>query len=160
VERGEGAQPYEIRQKAGAELIIQAVRIRAGVPVAGAFFWKAPEDQPEETQHIEPSTFWSSEPWTDAKGELRAVLPPEPGRRYRFRFAGIHEPNMPSGIDPAAANKHGYEAFPTQSAPVELIAGQTIRLRFIIHETGQNAGRPEGEAASRSGGPDASRQPR
>jgi len=135
VERGESAQPYEIRQKAGAELIIQAVMTRAGEPVAGAFFWKAPEDQPEETQHIETSTFRSGEPWTDTKGELRAVLPPEPGRRYRFRFAGVHEPNMPSGINPAAANKHGYEAFPTQSAPVELIAGKAIRLRFMFRKT-------------------------
>jgi protocatechuate 3,4-dioxygenase beta subunit len=135
VEHGEGAQPYEIRQKAGVELILQAVGTRPGQPVADAFFWKAPEDQPEQTQHIDVSTFRSGEPWTDTKGELRAVLPPEPGRRYRFRFAGIHEPNMPPGINPALAKKHGYEAFPTQSAPVELIAGQTIRLRFVLHKT-------------------------
>ena len=135
VEPGEGAQPYEIRQKAGVELILQAVGTRPGQPVADAFFWKAPEDQPEQTQQIEVLTFRSGEPWTDAKGELRAVLPPEPGRRYRFRFAGIHEPNMPPGINPASANKHGYEAFPTQSVPVELIAGKTIRLRFILRKT-------------------------
>jgi len=79
--------------------------------------------------------FQSGEPWTDAKGELRAVLPSEPGRRYRFRFAGIHEPNMGPGIKAAAAKKQGYEAFPTQSAPVELIAGKTIRLRFILRKT-------------------------
>jgi hypothetical protein len=42
---------------------------------------------------------------------------------------------MPEGINPAAANKHGYEAFPTQSAPVELIGGKTIRLRFILHKS-------------------------
>jgi hypothetical protein len=42
---------------------------------------------------------------------------------------------MPSGINPAAANKQGYEAFPTQSVPVELIAGKSIRLRFILHKT-------------------------
>jgi hypothetical protein len=135
VERGDGAQPYEIRQVAGAELIIEAVGIRPGNPVAGAFFWKAPEDQPEDTQTISTSTTWSSEPWTDAKGEMRAVLPPEPGKLYRFRFAGIHEPNMPSGISPDASNKQAYEAFPTQSAPVELIGGKTIRLRFILHKT-------------------------
>jgi hypothetical protein len=135
VEHGEGAQSYEIRQKAGVELILQAVGTRPGHPVADAFFWKAPEDQPEQTQQVDVSTFRSGEPWTDAKGELRAVLPPEPGRRYRFRFAGIHEPNMPPGINPASANKHGYEAFPTQSAPVELIAGKTIRLRFVLHKT-------------------------
>ena len=135
VERGDGAQPYEIRQIAGTELIIEAAGIRPGSPVAGACFWMVPEDQPEETQTISTSTVWSSEPWTDAKGVMRAVFPPEPGKRYRFRFAGIHEPNMPSGISPDAANKQGYEAFPTQSAAVELIGGKTIRLRFILHKT-------------------------
>jgi hypothetical protein len=132
VEYGEGAQPYELRQKAGVELIFQAVGTGAGKPIAGVFFWKAPEDKPEETQHIETSTFQGGEPWTDAKGEMRAVLAPEPGRHYRFRFAGIHEPNVPSGINPAMANKQGYEAFPTQSVPVELVAGKTVRLRFIL----------------------------
>ena len=119
VERGEGAQPYEIRQIAGAEVIIQAVGVRASKPVAGAFFWRAPDDQPEETQNIETSTFWSSEPWTDAKGEMRAVFRPEPGRRYRFRFAGFNEPNKPAGTTADGANTQGYAAFPTQSAPVE-----------------------------------------
>jgi protocatechuate 3,4-dioxygenase beta subunit len=135
VERGEGVQRYEIRQIAGAEVIIQAVGTRPGNPVAGAYFWKAPEDQPEQIQNIETSTFWSSEPWTSAQGELRAVLPPEPGRRYRFWFAGIHDPNTPPHIIADAADKHGYEAFPTQSAPVELKGGKTIRLRFILHKS-------------------------
>ena len=134
MERGEGAQPYEIRQKAGVELIFQAVAARPDSPVAGAFFWKAPEDQPGATQHIETSTFQSGEPWTDAKGELRSVMAPEPGRRYRFRFAGIHELNMPPHINPATANKQDYEAFPSQSAPIELAPGQTIRLRFVIRK--------------------------
>jgi hypothetical protein len=133
VERGEGAQPYEIRQKAGVELIFQAVGTGAGKPVADVFFWKASEDKPEEAQLVETSTTWSGQSWTDAKGEMRAVLAPEPGRRYRFGFAGIHEPNMPEGIDPAMANKQGYEAFPTQSMPVELVGGKTVRLRFILH---------------------------
>jgi hypothetical protein len=115
-------------------LILRAVGTRPGDPVPDVF-WKAPEDRPEETQQIKTSTFLSGRPWTDAKGELRAVLPPEPGRRYRFRFAGIREPNMRAGINPALAKKHGYEAFPTQSVPVELIAGKTIRLQFILRKT-------------------------
>jgi hypothetical protein len=41
---------------------------------------------------------------------------------------------MPAGINPVTANKHGYEAFPTQSVPVELIAGKTIRLQFILRK--------------------------
>ncbi len=135
VESGDGAQSYEIRQIAGAELIIEAVGVRERNPIEGAFFWKAPEDQPEETQNIETSTTWSSEPWTNAKGEMRAVLPSEPGRRYRFRFAGMREPNKPAGISADAASKQGYEAFPSQSAPVELKGGTTTRLRFILHKT-------------------------
>jgi len=134
VERGEGPQRYEIRQKAGVELIFQAVGPRGDKPVAGVYFWKAPEDQPDATQQIETSTFQWVEPWTDARGEMRAVLAPEPGRRYRFRFAGIHEPNNPPWINPEAANKQGYEAFPSQSAPVELVAGKTIRLRIVLHK--------------------------
>jgi hypothetical protein len=74
---------------------------------------------------------------------MRAVLAPDPGKRYRFRFAGIHEPNMPSGINPAVANKQGYEAFPTQSVPVELVAGKTIRLRFILRKADQQDVRPD-----------------
>jgi hypothetical protein len=143
VERGEGAQPYELRQKAGVELIFQAVGTGPGKPIAGAFFWKAPEENPEETQRIETSTFQGGEPWTDAKGEMRAVLPPDPGKRYRFRFAGIHEPNMPSGINPEMANKQGHEAFPTQSVPVELVAGKTIRLRFILRKADQQDDGPD-----------------
>jgi len=134
VERGEGAEHYEIRQKAGVELILQAVEMRGEKPVPGAFFWKAPEDQLDAAQPIETSTSAWVDPWTDGKGELRAVLVPEPGRRYRFRFAGIHESNMPPWINPDAANKQGYEAFPTQSAPVELTPGRTVRLRFVLHK--------------------------
>lgn len=120
--------------KPGFELILQAVGTRPDTPVAGAYFWKAPEDQPGATQHIRTSTFWGGESWTDAKGELRAVMAPEPGRRYRFRFAGIHEPNMPPSINPQMARTQGYEAFPSQSAPIELAPGQSVRLRFVIRK--------------------------
>jgi hypothetical protein len=61
-------------------------------------------------------------------------LAPDSGKRYRFKFAGIHEPNMRVAIVPAMAKKQGYEAFPTQSVPVELVADKTIRLRFILRK--------------------------
>ena len=143
VERGEGAQPYELRQKAGVELIFQAVGTGAGKPIAGAYFWKAPEDKPEETQHIETSTFRVRRTLDRReRGNARRARP-RSGKRYRFRFAGIHEPNMPSGINPAMANKQGYEVFPTQSVPVELVAGKTIRLRFILRKPDQQDVRPD-----------------
>ncbi len=141
VERGQGDQPYELRQKAGAEVIIQAIQGVGGAPVAGAFFWMAPVDRPEETRQIQTSTFWYGESWTDEKGELRAVFVPEPGKRYRFRFAGIHEANMPPGINPEAANKQGYESFPSQSVPVELAPGSTTRLRFNFKKSDEQAPR-------------------
>ena len=64
VEPGDGAQTCEIRQQAGAELIIQAVRFGTGEPVPDAFFWKAAPEHPEEAEHIEASTFQSGRPWT------------------------------------------------------------------------------------------------
>jgi beta-lactamase regulating signal transducer with metallopeptidase domain/protocatechuate 3,4-dioxygenase beta subunit len=135
VEPGQGVQPYELRQTAGVELIFKAEEARPGHPVAGAFFWKYPEDSPDQVQTIRASTVRSADEWTNDDGEMRAVLHPEPGKRYRFRFAGIHQPNMPAhNINPDAADKQGYEAFPTQSTPVELIGGTTLRLRFVLHK--------------------------
>ncbi len=134
VEAGKGAQPYEIRQKAGCEVLFEAVEAGTGLPIANAFFWMASEDQPGETQHIKASTFIGVEPWTDAKGMMRAVFSPEPGKRYRFRFAGIHEPNKPEGINPALANKHGYQSEPVESELVELTAGKSVRLRFVLQK--------------------------
>jgi RNA polymerase sigma factor (sigma-70 family) len=128
VERGHGAQPYVVRQKAGFELLIEAVEADSGKPVAGARFWKVPEHQSELRGEIRPSTFIVENPWTDAKGKLRAVLPPEPGQRYRFRFAGIRAPN--GGISLA---EH-YEADPAESASIELAAGKTVRLRFVLRK--------------------------
>jgi hypothetical protein len=65
---------------------------------------------------------------------VRGVLTPEPGKRYRFKFAGIHEPNMPPQINPQMANNQGYESDPPESEPVELAAGKTIRLRFLLRK--------------------------
>ena len=69
------------------------------------------------------------------EGRIAGGLPPEPGRLYRFRFAGLREPNQPWGVNPDSPNTHGYATFPTKSMPVELIGGKTIRLRFIFHKT-------------------------
>ena len=113
VERGEGSQRYEIRQKAGVELIFQAVGVRAGNPVAGAFFWKAPEDQPEETQHIETSTLLveralgptrrencgpcsppspAGATASDSRASMRRTCPPASPRKRRTSRATRHFP--------------------------------------------------------------------
>lgn len=135
VKPGEGAQPYEFHQKAGVEVIFRAVEAGTGNPVPDVYFWKTPEDKPEEAQLFQTSTFWVG--WddrTNAKGEMRAVLPPEPGKRCRFRFAGFVESNRPRGADEESANKKGYQAFPTQSAPIEMVGGATVQLRFILRK--------------------------
>ncbi len=132
---GEGAQPYVLRQKAGVEVIFRAVETGTGNPLPNVYFWQAPEDKPEESQLVQTSTFWMGwEEWTNAKGEMRAVLPPEPGKRYRFRFAGFRDPHRSPGTDEESANKKGYQAFPTQSAPVEMVGGTTVELRFILRK--------------------------
>jgi hypothetical protein len=128
VERGHGAQPYVVRQKAGFELLIEAVEADTGKPAAGARFWKLSDHQPEQRGEIRPSTFIAENSWTDAKGKLRAVLPPEPGQRYRFRFAGIRAPN--GGISLA----EDYDAEPAESMLIELTAGKTVRLRFVLRK--------------------------
>jgi hypothetical protein len=141
LERGQGAHPLEIRQQVGFELIIQAVGVRPASPLAGAYFWMTPEDHPDEKLYIEPSTFGPIEKWTDAAGELRSVLAPEPGRRYRVRFGGIHKPNTAVQIKSETDESGGYEVFPTQSAPIELTPGGSARLRFVLRKA--DSGKPE-----------------
>ena len=143
VERGEGAQPYEIRQKAGVELIFQAVGTRPGNPVAGAFFWKAPEDQPEETQHIETSTFRRASPGPTRRGKCGPCSPPSRADATASGSRVSMSRTCPRASTRQMANKQGYEAFPTQSVPVELVAGKTIRLRFILRKTDQQGVRPD-----------------
>jgi hypothetical protein len=40
---------------------------------------------------------------------------------------------MPPFINQETASKKGFEAFPTQSSPVELAPGKTVRLRFVLY---------------------------
>ncbi|MDR3621249.1 MAG: M56 family metallopeptidase [Paludisphaera borealis] len=132
VEAGDAPMSLEIRQKVGAELIIEAVEAGTGKPMPDVFFWRTVDDQPD--QKIEPGDDlvgvleWTS---TNEKGELRGLFTPRPGRRHRFFFGGMRTPNN-GWFSPAAPEKHGYEAVPTQSEPVELIPGKSIRLRFEL----------------------------
>jgi hypothetical protein len=47
----------------------------------------------------------------------------------------VGKPNNGGAINPDAANKPGYSSDPTLSEPVELEAGKTIRLRFLIRKS-------------------------
>ncbi|APW61983.1 M56 family metallopeptidase [Paludisphaera borealis] len=134
VEAGDAPLPLEIRQKPGAELIIEAVEAGTGKPIPGVFFWWTDDDQPD--QKIEPGDDLVEvleRTSTNEKGELRGLLTPRPGRRHRFFFGGMGAPNR-DWFSPAAPEKHGYEATPAQSEPVELVPGKPIRLRFELRK--------------------------
>ncbi len=132
VEPGEGDQPHELAMDAGCEILVRVTEAGTNRPVAKAFFWKSPVDHPDQLEHVPASTFLSGVLRTDDSGLGRAVVPPEPGKRYVLRFAGIQEPNMPDQINAAMAKTQGYLADPPASRPIELIGGKTIRLRFEL----------------------------
>ena len=138
VERGDGDQPYQLVMTSGCEILVRVTEAGTNRPVPRVFFWKVPVDHPDQLAHIPASTFVSGEFQTDESGLGRAVVPPEPGRLYRLRFAGIQEPNTPDQINAEAARKQGYTADPVESRPVELVGGKTIRLRFHLSKTGQD----------------------
>ncbi|APW61982.1 carboxypeptidase regulatory-like domain-containing protein [Paludisphaera borealis] len=134
VKPGETPSPLEIRQKVGAELIIEAVETGTGKPMPDVFFWWTAEGPPDEkSRSAEDVSTVLRTAWTDEKGELHATVAPAPGRRYRFHFGGMREP-VTSWFDPFAARTYGYEASPAQSEPVELAPGKPTRLRFELRK--------------------------
>jgi beta-lactamase regulating signal transducer with metallopeptidase domain len=136
VEPGSDEQHFEVVFKSGCELQIEAIDAATNKPVPDAFFWKVSVDEPAVRERIQVSTFAEyGEPLTNEAGMLRAVLRPEPKKLYQFEFAGMGKPNNGGVINPDAANKQGYSSDPTLSEPVELEAGKTIRLRFLIRKS-------------------------
>jgi beta-lactamase regulating signal transducer with metallopeptidase domain len=128
-----GEQSHHFLLNSGSELLIEAVEAGTNKPVSDACFWKVSTEDALQREPINPSPSLYCENLTNANGTLRAVFTPEPRKRYRFEFAGIHQPNVPSAFtDPKMTNKHGYSSQPAASDPVELKAGATIRLRFVL----------------------------
>jgi hypothetical protein len=78
------------------------------------------------------ASFAIGERWTGETGTPRAIITPEPGKKYRFEFLGIHEPNMHAIMNPIMAKKHGFRSDPATSEPIELKPATTIRLRFVL----------------------------
>jgi beta-lactamase regulating signal transducer with metallopeptidase domain len=134
IEAGNGDQNYDFLLQSGVELQIEAVEAVTNKPIVGAYFWKVPVQEATRREHIQESTFRLGGARTNAEGTLHAVLAPEPGKRFRFEFAGIREPNMPDFPHPDTANKHNYVADPPVSEPYELKGGETIRLRFVLRK--------------------------
>jgi hypothetical protein len=131
VEPRQGDQSYELILRSGCELIIEAVEAGTNRPVSEAFFRMIPIEQPSGPVPIRAKSTTTT-PWTDASGVMRATLTPEPGNHYRVEFAGIRQPNMQDFIEPDLVNKQGYASKPATSEPLELKAGATIRLRFVL----------------------------
>ncbi|MEW4566880.1 sigma-70 family RNA polymerase sigma factor [Tautonia sp. JC769] len=131
--------PLELRMQAGFELVIDAIEAETGDPLPDALFWLVPTDDPYETEQIQPSTSSVVRPWTDAEGRLRAVLFPRPGQEYRVRFAGMRLPNHTAYHFPDPSARPRFEVDPPLSEPFELIAGETIRLRFTLRPVGPRA---------------------
>jgi beta-lactamase regulating signal transducer with metallopeptidase domain len=134
IEAGNGDQNYDFLLQSGVELQIEAVEAVTNKPIVGAYFWKVPAQEATRRGHIQESTFRSGGARTNAEGILRAVLAPEPGKRFRFEFAGIREPNMPDLLPPEAAKTHDWVADQPVSEPYELNGGKTIRLRFVLRK--------------------------
>ncbi len=133
VEPRQGDQSYDLLLKSGCELLIEAVEAGTNKPVPEAFFRMVPIEQPSDPVPIRAKSS-NFAPWTNATGTMRATLTPEPGKHYRFEFAGIRQPNMWDFIEPDAVNKEGYASEPATSEPIELKAGSTIRLRFVLRK--------------------------
>jgi hypothetical protein len=137
VRRGDGDQAHQLVLNSGCEVQVRVTEAGTSKPVAGVVFWRFPVEHPDQLAHLRSSTSRIGDLRTDESGMGRAVLPPEPGRRYRLRFAGIHEPNTPQWINPEAAKTRGYTADPAESRSIELVGGKTIRLWFVLHKPGE-----------------------
>jgi protocatechuate 3,4-dioxygenase beta subunit len=134
VEAGDAPMPLEIRQKVGAELILEAVEAGTGKPVPDVFFWWTIEGgvEPENRTSDDVSSVLLRA-WTDEGGVLRVAVAPAPGRRYRFHFGGMREP-VTSDFSPGSPRTYGYEATPAESEPVELVPGKPVRLKFELRK--------------------------
>lgn len=134
VKAGDSPMPLEIRQKVGAELILEAVEAGTGEPVPDVFFWWTVEGGVEpKTRPAEDVSGVLLKAWTDEQGVLRAAVAPAPGRRYRFHFGGMREP-ITGFFTPESPRTYGYEASPAESVPVELVPGKPIRLKFALRK--------------------------
>lgn len=134
VEPGTEPVSLTIRQKVGAELILEAVDDDAGKPMEGVFFgWSADGGAERQLKSHQDVSIVLTNRWTDADGKLHVAVDADPGRRYRFHFGGLRGA-ISLTFQPDRPEKYGYEATPAQSEPVELVAGKPIRLRFKVRK--------------------------
>jgi hypothetical protein len=123
----------EIRLRLGCELIIETTDAETGEPLAEVLYWLVPEDDADEPRPIGHSPFTPGFNGLEQSGDrLRVVLRSEPGRTFRARFAGFVGQRPPAFSHEARELPPRFEVDPPESEPFELIAGETVRLRFAI----------------------------
>jgi hypothetical protein len=101
-------------------------------PRAGVSFWKFPADQPGQIEIVRSNSDRADVLVTDQSGLARVVLPPDAGRRYRFRVASVGSSRIVREIDVAAGRRDRYSSDPDESRPVEFIPGKSVRLWFVL----------------------------
>jgi hypothetical protein len=152
---------FELRMRAGFEVLIEATDATTGEPLPDALFWLVPTDNPDDLRELRPSIFLGGRPSTGPDGRLRAVLAPEAGQEYRLRFAGLERPNYPAFQFQMYLDRPEYRVEPSESEPFEPVSGGSARFRFEVESLpGPGAaavGRPEGKnapaaSATRAGG--------
>lgn len=126
VEEDAPAEPVEVALDPAAVVVLKVVDGETGAPVVGASF-EYETDTSRVRQTLHSQTQYADAPLTDARGEIRAVLPP--GRKRFVCIANRQTPNAPMIVGDY----------------VELLPGTTTTLRFEVPPAAVDAERPEFE---------------
>ncbi len=115
-------QAVVLRQRLGCILILKAIDTDTGQGIAKVQFWEESSEQGKASrQSVQASTAWIERSATNAKGELRAVVPP--GTR---RF-GVGWGRPPEGYQ-------WDERDLTEGRELELPAGKTVTATFSLRK--------------------------
>jgi RNA polymerase sigma factor (sigma-70 family) len=115
-------QSVVLRQQLGCILILKAIDADTDKGIAGVTFWVEFDERGRQGRvSVQSGTAWVDNPVTNAKGELRAVVPPGT-RRYGVGFGALPD---------------GYEWEDRDFAEgrrLELAAGKTVTATFRLHK--------------------------
>jgi protocatechuate 3,4-dioxygenase beta subunit len=123
VESMPAEQPVVLRQQLGCVLILKAIDADTGKGIAGVTFWvEFNEGGRQGRRSVQSGTAYVDNPVTNAKGELRAVVPPGT-RRYGVGFAVL-----PDGYE--WEDQRDF----SEGRELELTAGKTVTATFRLHK--------------------------
>jgi hypothetical protein len=115
-------QSVVLRQQLGCILILKAIDADTGKGIAGVTFWvEFNEGGQRGRRSVQSGTAWVDNPVTNAKGELRAVVPLGT-RRYGVGFGAL-----PNGYE--WENRDFAEG-----RELELSPGKTVTAAFRLHK--------------------------